>query len=91
MQQKALVIRTYGNQELAKSMAAVMESSEMKKLHAEVEKLRAQIGTREPRDKRDFQEKMLEAKRKYTCKPMSPLKQKFWGTIGLIMVLSGVA
>ena len=47
MQQRALVIRAYGNQELAKSIASPMESSELKKL-------RAQIGVREPRDKKYY-------------------------------------
>lgn len=89
--QRALVIRTYGDQELAKSMATAIESSEMAKLRAELDKVRAQLGVKEPRDKRDFQKKMLEAKRKYTVKPMSTAQQRFWQAVGLVMVLSGVA
>ena len=84
MQRSALVIRTYGDQELAKSMAAAMESPELKKL-------RAQVGVHTPVRRAYYQKKILEAKKKYTTKPASPFAQKFWGTIGLIMVLMGAA
>lgn len=84
MQQRALVIRAYGNQELAKSMAAAMESSEL-------QRLRAKLEMREPREQKYYRQKIQAANRKYKIKPMSPLKKKFWETVGLIMVLAGVA
>lgn len=82
--QRALVIRTYGNQELAKSMAAAIESSEVKKLRAKLE-------MREHRDRDYYQMKTIEARRKYRVKPTSPFKQRILQTVGLIMVLTGAA
>lgn len=82
--QRALVIRTYGDQELAKSMAAVMESPELKKLRAKLE-------MREHRDRDYYQMKTIEARRKYRVKPMSLFKQRVLQTVGLIMVLMGAA
>lgn len=84
MKTAALVIKTYGNQELAKSMASAMESTELKKLRAKLE-------MREHRDHDYYQMKTIEARRKYKVKPMSPFKQRLYGAVGLIMVLSGVA
>ena len=81
MQQRALVIRTYGNQELAKSMAVTMESPELKRL-------RAELGIKEPRERKDFRKKILEARRKYKVKPMKPFKRKLWGMVGLIILLA---
>lgn len=81
MQQRALVIRTYGNQELAKSMALTLESSELKKL-------RAQLGVKAPREKNDCRKKIIEARKKYKIKPISPFKRKIWGIIGLVILLA---
>ena len=81
MQQRALVIRTYGNQELAKSMALTFESAELKKL-------RAQLGVKAPRERSNCQEKIREARKKYRIKPISPFKRKIWGIIGLAVLLA---
>lgn len=81
MQQRALVIRTYGNQELAKSMAAAMESQELKRLQAK-------IGVRASRDKDYWQEKINEANKKYKIKPMHPIKRKLLSVIGLMVALA---
>lgn len=81
MQHRALVIRTYGDQDFANSMAAAMESSELKRL-------RAELGIKEPRERNDFRKKILEARRRYRVKPMKPFKRKIWGIIGLIVLLA---
>lgn len=81
MKQRALVIRTYGDQEMARSIAGVMESPELKRL-------RAQIGVSQPRQNKDYAKKIAEARKKYSVKPMSPFRQKFWGAIGLLVVLA---
>lgn len=91
MQRAALVIRTYGNQELAKSMAASIESSEMKKLRAELNQVRTQLGVMQYGDHDYYQRLTREARKKYRVKPMSPFKQRVLQTVGLIMVLIGAA
>lgn len=91
MQQRALVIRSYGNQEIAQSVAVAMESSEIKKLRAELNEVRAQLGTRIPRDERYYQEKIIEARRKYKHKPIPRWKSRILVAIGLVMTLTGKA
>lgn len=89
--QRALVIRTYGSQELAQSMAASIESSEMKQLRAEMKQLRAQLGVKQYGDHDYYQKLTREARRKYRVKPMSPFKQRVLQAVGLVMVLMGAA
>ena len=81
MKQRAVVIKTYGDQALASSIAGVMESPELKRL-------RAQIGVSQPRQNKDYAKKIAEARKKYKVKPMSPLMHKFWGAIGLMVILA---
>ena len=81
MKQRAVVIRTYGDQEMARSIAGVMESSELKRL-------RAELGVKAAGDSDYYERLIKEARKKYKVKPMSPLMQKFWGAIGLMVVLA---
>lgn len=81
MKQRAVVIRTYGDQEMARSIAGVMESPELKRL-------RAQLGVKTEGDKGRYEKKIKEARKKYKVKPMCPLMQKFWGAIGLMVILA---
>lgn len=79
--QRALVIRTYGNINLAKPIVQNLESPELKRL-------RAQIGVHAPRCSQYYRKKIRQIPRKYPIHYMSPVKSKLWGLYGLIILLA---
>lgn len=81
MQKTALVIRTCGDMEIANTVARTFESPELKKL-------RAQVGVTAPARSKQYQKMIREARKKYRVKPMSPLRQRFWGAVGLLVLLA---
>lgn len=81
MQKAALVIRTCGDMEIASTVAKTFESPELKRL-------RAQAAVSAPSRHRQYEKMIREARRKYRTKPMSPLRQRFWGAVGLAVLLA---
>ena len=78
--QRALVIRTYGDLNLAKPIASSLENQELLRLQAK-------LGVKSYREKKDYQRKIQEIPKKYPIRKISPAAQKFWALYGFICVL----
>ena len=82
MQQRVVVTRIYGDQNMGAAIAGTFESPELKRLQAK-------LGVRQNRDNDYWMAKITEARYKYqfASKPVSVRKQKIWGLIGLATLL----
>ena len=78
--QRALVIRTYGDQEIAKTLASTIESAELKKL-------RAQLGVKSYARDAYYLSKLKELPQKYPIRRKNPVVQKFWALYGFLWAL----
>ena len=75
--QRALVIRTYGDQDLANAMACSMKPKRTMESY-ELKRLRAQVGIRNYLSEEECRRKIAEIPIKYPIKRISPIKQKLW-------------
>ena len=80
MQRAALVIKRYGDADLAAQMAATIESQELKKL-------RAQLGVSSYVRDKEYRKKLRELPKKYPIRRVNPVAQKFWALYGFIWAL----
>lgn len=76
MERRALVIRTAGDPEIAGAIVDGMtrqviplNSSELDAVRAELKRLQAREGTRQYRQRKDWNETSMELQRKYAVKP----------------------
>ena len=81
MTHRALVIRTYGDLELARPIANNLESPELRRL-------RAKVGVNAPVRNAHYARMIMEAKKKYAVRPISPARERMWGVIGLMVLLA---
>ena len=81
-QQRVVVTRIYGDQEMGASIAGAFESAELKRLQAK-------LGVRQNRDSGYWKSMIAEARYKYqdNNRPIPRHKQKMWGLIGLATLL----
>lgn len=92
--QRAMVVRTYGNQDITDAMKSCIESMEIKRLRDEIAKkdyeikmLQAQIGVANFAREKYYRQKIQEIPKKYHLNKKNPIRQKFWTLCGGIWLL----
>lgn len=87
--QRALVIRTYGNPDTAKSIANALVRHVPDIDYAELNRLRAEIGVYKHNNNRrdEYLAKIREAESKYHVEPITGIRAKLWGLLGLAILL----
>lgn len=78
--QRALVIRTYGDVNMAQPIANNFESEELKRL-------RTQVGLHEFKSNQYYRQKIQEIPKKYPIRKLSPAQHKFWALYGFVWTL----
>ena len=87
--QRTLVIRTYGNQELAMPIANALQPNYPQIDRVELERLRAELGVHRSSDHKRNINRIKEAELKYHVEPVTGIKAKLLGLVGLVLLLKG--